>query len=136
LLMLVHGALLAAATVLGFALIYQSDPAQLPRARTAAFCLVSFAFVAYAFSCRSLRYTMPELGLFSNPYLFGAVAVSGLLQLSVVTLPFAQPLFEAAGHLSWEWGLIAVLALTPVTLIEVTKLAVAALRGRGLRART
>src|SRR5262249_12602256 len=66
LLMLAHGALLAAVTVFGFALVYQADPANLPHARTVAFCLVSYAFIAYAFSCRSLRYTMPELGPFSN----------------------------------------------------------------------
>jgi len=55
----------------------------------------------------------PEIGA-----LIGAIIVSGLLQLSVVTLPFAQPVFEVATHLSWEWLLIGALALTPVTIIE------------------
>ena len=64
---------------------------------------------------------MPELGLFSNPHLFGAIVISGLLQLSVVTLPFAQPVFEVATHLTWEWILIGGLALTPVTIIELVK---------------
>jgi Ca2+-transporting ATPase len=130
LLMLTHGALLAAATAAGFFLVYQGDPDQLPRARAVAFCLVSYAFIFYAFSCRSLRYTMPELGLFSNPYLFGAVAVSGLLQLSVVLLPFARPVFDAASHFAHEWVLIVLLALAPVTVIEVTKLLLAWWRPR------
>jgi Ca2+-transporting ATPase len=120
-LMLGQGALVAVVTAIGFALTYQGQESNLPRARTVAFCVVSYAFVFYSLSCRSLRYTMPELGLFSNPQLLGAIAVSGLLQLSVVTLPFAQPVFEAATHFAWEWVLIAGLALTPVTLIEVTK---------------
>lgn len=130
LLMLSHGLLVAAVTALGFALAYQGDEAHLPRARTVAFCLVSYAFIFYSFSCRSLRYTMPELGLFSNPYLFAAVAVSGLLQLSVVTFPFARPMFETATHFAWEWGLILLLALLPVTVIEIIKLVGAWLSAR------
>jgi P-type Ca2+ transporter type 2C len=122
LLILTHGALVAAVTALGFALVYQGDPANLPRARTMAFCVVSYAFILFSLSCRSLRYTMPEVGPLSNPALLGAIAVSGLLQLSVVTLPFAHGVFETASHFAWEWGLMAVLALTPVTVVEVVKL--------------
>jgi Ca2+-transporting ATPase len=121
-LILAHGVLVAAVTALGFALVYRGRPEHLPQARTFAFCLVSYGFMFYAFGCRSQRYTMPELGLFSNPYLFGAVAVSALLQLSVVTLPFARPVFEAVQHFTWEWALLALLALTPVTVIEGVKL--------------
>ena len=65
---------------------------------------------------------LPELGLFTNPHLFGAIVISGLLQLSVVTLPFAQPVFEVATHLTWEWILIGGLALIPVTIIEIVKI--------------
>jgi Ca2+-transporting ATPase len=64
---------------------------------------------------------MPQLGVFSNPYLLGAVAISALLQFSVVTLPFARPFFESATHFAWEWALLFVLALTPVTFLELTK---------------
>ncbi len=71
---------------------------------------------------------MPELGLFTNPYLFGAVAVSALLQLSVVMFSFARPVFGTATQLAWEWLLIFGLALAPVTLIEVAKLVRAWLR--------
>lgn len=122
LLMLAHGALVAAVTTVGFILVYQGEEANLPRARTVCFSVVSFAFILFSFSCRSQRYTMPELGLFSNPYLLGAIAVSGLLQLSVVLLPYAQPVFETATHFAGEWALIVILALLPVTLIESIKL--------------
>jgi P-type Ca2+ transporter type 2C len=120
--MAAHGLLVAAVTAVGFALVYRGDAENLPRARTMAFCVVSYAFIFYALSCRSFRRTMPELGLFTNPALLGAIVVSGLLQLSVVTLPFARPVFETAVHFGWEWALLALLALTPVTLIEVAKL--------------
>ncbi len=130
LLILAHGFLMAAVAMIGFAVVYQNDETQLPRARMAAFCVLAYAQLFYSFACRSRRYTLPELGLFSNPYLFGAIAVSGLLQLSVVTLPWAQPLFETAGQFGWEWALIIALALTPVTVIEVAKLVRAWLRSR------
>lgn len=116
------GLLVAAVTAFGFAQVYQGEESNLPRARTMAFCVVSYAFIFSAFGFRSQRRTMPELGFYSNPALLGAIAVSCLLQLSVVTLPFARPVFETAAHFAWEWWLIGILALTPVTVIEVTKL--------------
>lgn len=130
LLILFHGTLIAMVAGLGFWLIYQGDAMHLARARTVAFCVTAFSQLFFAISSRSQRFTMPELGLFSNPHLFGAIIVSGLLQLSVVALPFAQPVFEVASHLSWEWLLIGALALTPVTIVEIVKLLRAALRKR------
>ncbi len=122
LLILFHGTLIATVAGMGFWLIYQGDETHLARARAVAFCVCAFSQLFFAIGCRSHRLTMPGLGLFTNPHLFGAIVVSGLLQLSVVTLPFAQPVFEVATHLSWEWLLIGALSLTPVTIIEVVKL--------------
>ncbi len=130
LLILLHGTFIATVAALGFWIIYQGDGAHVGRARTVTFCITAFAQLFFAIGCRSQRYMMPELGLFSNPYILGAIVISGLLQVSVLTLPFAQPVFEVATHLSWEWLLIAVLALTPVTIIETFKLLRAALRKR------
>jgi Ca2+-transporting ATPase len=122
LLILVHGLLMAAVAAIGFWIVYQGESANLPRARTVAFCVMAFTQLFYSLACRSQRYTMPELGLFSNPHLFAAIAISVLLQLSIVTLPAAQGVFEVAHHLAWEWVLVASLSLTPVTIIEVAKI--------------
>ena len=122
LLILVHGTLIATVAALAFWLIYQGDETHLPRARTVAFCVTAYAQLFFAIGCRSPRRSMPQLGWFSNPHLLGAIVVSGLLQLSVMTLPFAQPVFEVASQLAWEWLLIALLSLTPVTIIELVKL--------------
>lgn len=130
LLILLDGTLVAVVGALGFWIIYQGDEVHLARARTVTFCITAYSQLFFAIGCRSQRFTMPELGLFSNPHLFGAIVVSGLLQLSVVTLPFAQPVFEVATHLSWEWLLIGALALSPVTIIEFVKLLRTALRKR------
>jgi len=122
LLILFHGTLVAAVAALGFWVIYQGDESQLARTRTVTFCVATFSQLFFAIGCRSQRFTMPELGLFTNPHLLGAIVISGLLQLSVVTLSFAQPVFEVATHLTWEWILIGGLALTPVTIIEIVKI--------------
>jgi Ca2+-transporting ATPase len=117
-----HGILIAAAAAIAFSLIYRDNEENLPRARTAAFCTVAFAQLFFSFTCRSQRYAMPQLGIFSNRWLLGAIGISVLLQLAVVTMPFLRPLFQAEAELAGDWLLIAVLALIPVTIIEVTKL--------------
>ena len=122
LLTLAIGLLVAAVTTISFAVVYQWQEANLPQARTIAFCVVSYAFIFSSFAFRSARRTMPELGFFSNPALLGAVGVSCLLQMSVVMLPFARPVFETANHFAWEWALIGLLSLTPVTIMETVKI--------------
>jgi magnesium-transporting ATPase (P-type) len=46
---------------------------------TGAFCITAFAQLCYSLACRSQRYTMPELGLFTNWPLLWAIVISGLL---------------------------------------------------------
>ena len=65
---------------------------------------------------------MPELGPFSNPYLLAALATSVLLQVGTVTVPGVRRVFGIDELPTWDWRLILVLALAPVTIVEVTKL--------------
>lgn len=123
LLILCHGLLIASVTLAGFWLIYRGEETQLARARTVTFAVAAFSQLFFAFGCRSHRYTMPELGVFSNHWLFGAVAVSVLLQLGIMTIPWPQKVFEAATLLPSEWLLILLLSVIPVTVIELIKIA-------------
>ncbi len=125
LLILSHGLLIATVTLAGFWIVYRGDASHLARARTVTFAVAAFSQLFFAFGCRSHRSTMPELGVFSNLWLFGAVAVSVLLQLSIMTIPWAQTVFEVATHLSWEWLLILLLSVIPVTVIELLKIVMA-----------
>jgi len=126
LVMLVQGALIAAVTMVGFAVTVGDGG--LAHARAVALCIMAFAQLFFSFGCRSQRSTLVELGLFTNPALFGAVAVSGLLQLGMVSLPFARPVLNISANPMREWALIFVLALTPITLVELAKLTRAAFR--------
>jgi P-type Ca2+ transporter type 2C len=60
-------------------------------------------------------------GFFTNPWLLGAIVISSLLQVTVVMLPFAQPVFEIGSDLGRDWIIVILLALIPVTVIEITK---------------
>jgi Ca2+-transporting ATPase len=116
------GLMVAAAAAAGFAILCADGGNTLGRARTAAFCITAFAQLALAFGFRSRRYTLPQLGVFSNRYLLGAILLSALLQAAVVLLPFAQPLVGAGTLSPGDWGLIAGLSLLPVTLLETAKM--------------
>jgi Ca2+-transporting ATPase len=120
-LILFHGALMAAVGVASFAMTYGHGD-DLNRARTATFCTVAFTQLFFSFACRSQVRTLPELGLFSNPYLFGAIASSALLQFAVVTLPLVRSIFDVPAHPGGHWLYILPLALLPVTVVELAKL--------------
>lgn len=123
LLIVAHGALTAAAALVGFHLVYQGQESNLEEARVVAFCVLGFAQVFYALACRSLTVTVAGLGLFTNRPLLLAAAASAALQLAVVTLPFLHPVFGVEAYpAAWEWGLIAALALLPAAAVELTKL--------------
>lgn len=117
-----HGTLMATAAAIGFWIVCQGQEENIPRARTAAFCVAAYSQLFFSVSCRSMRHSVAQLGLCTNPYLLAAIVVSGILQLSVVARPFAQTVFETATQLGWEWTWIGLLSLAPVTVIEVWKL--------------
>ena len=121
LMMLFHGTLVAAVCLFAFWTSYRGDPAKMPHARTFTFCVAAFAQLFFAIGCRSDRVTAIAQGFFTNPWLLGAIVISSLLQVTVVMLPFAQPVFEIGSDLGRDWIIVILLALIPVTVIEITK---------------
>jgi Ca2+-transporting ATPase len=119
---LLHGILVATAGITAFLLVGREPNASLDHVRTATFCTVAFAQLFFSIGCRSPSRTMPELGLFSNPYLLAAIVASVLLQVGTVTVPGVRRVFGIDEWPTWNWWLIAAIALAPVTIIEVTKL--------------
>jgi Ca2+-transporting ATPase len=121
LMILFHGALVAAVCLYAFWTSYRGDPANMPHARTFTFCVAAFAQLFFAIGCRSDRVTAFAQGFFTNPWLLAAILLSSLLQLTVVMLPFAQPVFEIGSDLGRDWITVILLALIPVTVIEIVK---------------
>ncbi|MHB1556864.1 MAG: cation-translocating P-type ATPase [Isosphaeraceae bacterium] len=121
LLILAHGALMATVGVAAFAVTYGPGES-LDQARAATFSTLAFTQLFFSFASRSRSLSLPELGPFSNPYLFGAIALSALLQFAVVTLPPARSVFDVPAHHGGHWFYILPFALLPVTIVEVAKL--------------
>ncbi len=116
-----QGMLLAAVGLAAFWLSYDQE-SDLDSARTMTFCVVVFAELFRALAARSQTLTFWQLGIRTNLYVVAAVVLSALLQVGIIALPFVRPIFEATTQKPSEWYLMLVLALTPVTIIELVKL--------------
>ena len=125
---LINGVLIAAAAAAGFWLTYRGIDANLSQARTTSFCILAYSQLLFSFACRSSRYTLPELGIHTNPHLLAAIVLSALLQLGAVTLPFMQPLLEVSAGPIHGWLLILGLSLAPVSIVEIVKVVLAVAR--------
>ncbi len=85
-------------------------------ARTMAFNTIVFFQLFFVFTCRSEFHTILEVGLFTNPYLVGAVLISTALQLGVDYLPFLQPIFHVVPLKGLHWAFILAISAAPTIL--------------------
>ena len=126
---LIHGFIMATVNIGGFAYAYLRDGSSYTQAT--AFYVTTFSQLFFSFGCRSQRHTLPQLGVFTNPYLLAAIVISGILQISLVWFPLTQNvLFKPAPQFRFDWLVIFLLALVPVSIVEITKI----VRGRNRRA--
>jgi Ca2+-transporting ATPase len=119
---LMQGFLVGFVGIIAFGMSMQHAPDNVDRARAMTFCVVVYAELFRALAARSSTLTLGQLGFWTNPHLLLAIVVSGLLQVSVALFPFTQSVFDVPAHSIGEWSTIVILALTPVTVIEVYKL--------------
>lgn len=120
---LYQGVLNAAVGAIAFWWVYRNQPENLAAARTATFCTSSLAQMLFALGCRSSRYTFLQLGLFTNKWLLLAFGVSSALLGAIVAIPILRHVFQiAALPVATDWLLILLLALLPVTFLELGKL--------------
>jgi potassium/sodium efflux P-type ATPase len=90
-------------------------------ARTMAFTTLVLAQLFNCFNARSDR-TSALRNLFTNPLLWGAIAVSLGLQVAVVQLPFLNQAFETAPLSGGDWLICAALASLVLWADEAKKL--------------
>lgn len=106
-----------AAYVVGLKFIF---PDSIEGAHTMVFTTLITSELLRAFSIRSNKFTLKELGFGSNPQLIKATLLSFALLLIVMYVPFLRDLFEVVS-LTWEWLPVLALALIPLLLGEVSK---------------
>jgi magnesium-transporting ATPase (P-type) len=90
-------------------------------ARTVAVNMFVFGELFYLFNCRSLRYNMFQLGVFSNRWLILGVSIMIVLQLFMTYVPTMNMLFGTAPIGLAEWGLILGGSLSIFTVVSVEK---------------
>ncbi|MGI6224914.1 MAG: calcium-transporting P-type ATPase, PMR1-type [Peptococcales bacterium] len=106
----VRGTLIGLGTLLVFIMGFYLNGQNLVIARTMAFTTLVFSQLFHVFDCRSERYSIFELGLFSNPLLVGAVSCSVIMHLLVIYVPFFQPIFKTIPLSLSDWLIIIVVS--------------------------
>ena len=90
-------------------------------ARTTAVNMFVFGELFYLFNCRSLRYSMLRLGVFSNKWLVLGVALMTLLQIFFTYSPTMNRLFGSAPIGATEWFWIVLASVTIYSLVGIEK---------------
>ncbi len=90
-------------------------------ARTVAVNMFVFGELFYLFNCRSLRYSMFALGVFSNRWLILGVVIMVLLQIMFTYSPVMNQLFGAAPMEISEWALVLTGGLAIYTVVGTEK---------------
>ena len=114
------GLLQAAATLAVF--LWALTARDLVEARNLAFSVLVFGELFRAFASRSTTRVFWEVGAFTNLRLLGVVVFSVLMQLGIHHMPAAQAVFEIGPLSAADCALTLLVALGPVTVIEVEKL--------------
>lgn len=113
----VRGSIITLATLFAYIAGFVTGGEDLDLARTMAFCVIIFSQLFYVFECRSERYSVFELGLFTNIYLVGAVLLSSLMQVAVIYVPFLNKIFHTV-PLGFEHWIIIFILSTGTSLLQ------------------
>jgi len=116
-----ESALPAGANPLVYLLQYDWRGVDVQTAETMAFVTLSLCELFRAYTVRSERNSVFQIGLFSNKYMQYAVGISLVLLLAVVNIPFLQPIFNTHFLSGTEWLIVVGLAIIPAIVEEITK---------------
>jgi P-type Ca2+ transporter type 2C len=81
-----------------------------------------FVQLVHVFNCRSTRLSLFQLGVGTNRALVWAFLLSLVVQVAVLTVPAAAPVFKIASLPVEDWALIGIMALLPLVIMESIKL--------------
>lgn len=81
------------------------------------FTVLYLSQMDYVLAIRSERESLFKIGLFSNPLLLAAVALTFALQMATIYVPFLQPIFKTEAPSMDE--LLLCIALSTVVFFEV-----------------
>lgn len=119
--LVLEGAIIGGVALAAFLITWRNGAADLTHARTHAFAVLAVALVVHAFGCRQRTRSIFSVGLLTNPWLFGAAALSGLLIAASVQFPLLGQAFTTVPLARGEWLRVAALGLLPLPVIEILK---------------
>ena len=105
--MIIRGWMIAVTAIMVYVLFYYFT-GNLQYARTGVFVALVMAQLFYVFDCRSEKYSVFEMGIFQNKYLFFAVSLSVVLQVMVVELPLLQEIFHTTSLGMSGWIVVVI----------------------------
>lgn len=120
-----QGLLIAMVTLVAFAVgmhWHGTEDEDLRRASTMAFMTLALAQVVHVFDSRSEKRSAFTARLFTNGWLWGAVAVCLILQALAVYVPVLQRVLRTVPPTPAEWAVIALCAVAPLVVVEIVKL--------------
>jgi Ca2+-transporting ATPase len=117
-----QGLVIGLLTLGAFALEYYVVGGGIERARVMAFSTTIFAQNVHAFNVRSNKYSIFQLGLFTNRWLVAAFGAVILSELAVIYVPFLQPIFKTMPLGVQDWAVVIGLGLMPLVIVEFIKL--------------
>lgn len=94
---------------------------EIAAARTCAVNIFVFGEIFYLFNCRSLRYSVFRIGLFSNRWVLNGVGLMVLFQLLFTYLPVMNRAFGSSPIALAEWGVILASSSVVYCVIECEK---------------
>lgn len=94
---------------------------------TMAFATLAFSQLVHAFNARS-SHSLLRVGLHTNWYMVGAVAISALLMIMVIVIPGLNPIFGVEALTGAQWGQVILLSLVMWVVVEIKKLVFAIAR--------
>jgi len=120
-LMVIQGAFIAFCSLLAFCYVFYVEREGIARARTACFVVLSCSQLFHALNCRSQEASLFVIGFFTNMKLILADAVSFILCMAVVYVPFFQRVFRTEALGLFDWILVAVISSLPLWATELVK---------------
>ena len=77
--------------------------------------------VFYLIDCRSIKFSINKIGLFSNPFIYIGIATVLLAQSAFVYLPFMNRWFHSSPLKADAWGVSATVAFSILIVISIEK---------------
>ena len=108
-------------SLLAYTWALKAFPHSLEKARTITFATLIMAELLRAYSSRSERHLLFEIGVLSNRSMLYATSLSFLLLLGVIYIPFLQPIFYTLPLGLMDWTIVMSFAFFPLIISELYK---------------